>query len=220
MILTRHLLVILTISVIAFFNYPEIDISHSNNNHDSFVFGESSVTNLSVLFNKSTNASFNAEGTINTLLFPQDELYDSKTEIKDVNTNFSSKYLIGGKWRVDVLNGNITYFKSNFTMIDTTGENIHFHTIVYKPGSHKPADQDIRHNTGILYIDNYNNSVRFYCNVNIYTNNVLEWENVPLTVSFINQKIISIDIKDKKTQEHFLRDPLYGLITSIDQISQ
>jgi len=56
--------------------------------------------------------------------------------------------------------------------------------------------------------------------VDVYTNGVLEWENVPIRVSFINSKVIMIDIKDEKTVEHFLKSPIYGLINSIDLIQQ
>ena len=196
-------------------------IFNDNNNFDSHVYGQTSVTDPASLMDESANSSFNAEGTINTILFLQDaSINNTQPIVKDINTNLSSKYLLGGKWRVDVLNNNVTYFKSNFTMIEADGSLIHFHTIVYKPISNQPVDQGPQDRLGILLKNKSNNTKVFNCNVDIYTNGVLEWKDVPIKVSLINEKVIVMDIKDKKTLEHFLKNPIYGLINSIDLIHQ
>ena len=196
-------------------------IFNDNNNFDSRVYGQTSVADPASLMDESANSSFNAAGTINTILFLQDASSNNTQPIvKDINTNLSSKYLLGGKWRVDVINDNVTYFKSNFTMIEADGNDIHFHTIAYKPISNQSIDQGPQDRLGILLKNNSNNTQIFNCNVDIYTNGVLEWEDVPITVSLINEKVIVMDIKDKKTLEHFLKNPIYGLINSIDLIHQ
>ncbi|MGI0030283.1 MAG: hypothetical protein ACRD80_01700 [Nitrososphaeraceae archaeon] len=197
-------------------------IFNDNNSVDSIVYGQTSVTDpASLKMDESANSAFNAEGTINTLLFLQDASSNNTQPIvKDINTILSSKYLLGGKWRVDVLNNNVTYFKSNFTMIEADGSDIHFHTIVYKPISNQPIDQGPQDRLGILLKNKSNNTQVFNCNVDIYTNGVLEWKDVPITVSLINEKVIVMDIKDKMTLEHFLKNPIYGLINSIDLIHQ
>jgi hypothetical protein len=178
------------------------------------------MTNASDPIYQTSNSSFNGEGTINTILFLHDASNSTKPIVKDINTNSSSKYILGGKWRIDVLKGNLTYFKSNFTMIEVDGRGIHFHTIVYKPVSNESVDQDIKDRLGILYIDRSNNSSGFRCNVDIYTNGVLEWKDVPITVSLVKEKVILMEIDDKKSLEHFLKNPIYGLINSIDLIQQ
>lgn len=208
-------------NLISFMICLQFLIFNDNNNFDSHVFGQASVTDPASLMDESANSSFNAEGTINTILFLRDESSNNTQPIvKDINTNLSSKYLLGGKWRVDVLNNNVTYFKSNFTMIEADGSLIHFHTIVYKPISNQPVDQGPQDRLGILLKNKSNNTQVFNCNVDIYTNGVLEWKDVPITVSLINEKVIAMDIKDKKTLEHFLKNPIYGLINSIDLIHQ
>lgn len=208
-------------NLISFMICLQFLIFNDNNNFDSHVYGQASVTDPASLMDESANSSFNAEGTINTILFLRDESSNNTQPIvKDINTNLSSKYLLGGKWRVDVLNNNVTYFKSNFTMIEADGSLIHFHTIVYKPISNQPVDQGPQDRLGILLKNKSNNTQVFNCNVDIYTNGVLEWKDVPITVSLINEKVIAMDIKDKKTLEHFLKNPIYGLINSIDLIHQ
>jgi len=222
MILGRNWTFISIFNLISFMICLQFLIFNDNNNIDSIVYGQTSIIiDPASLMDESANSSFNAEGTINTILFLQDASSNNTQPIfKDINTNQSSKYLLGGKWRVDVLNNNVTYFKSNFTMIEVDGSDIHFHTIVYKPISNQPVDQGPQDRLGILLKNKSNNTQVFNCNVDIYTNGVLEWKDVPITVSLINEKVIVMDIKDKKTLEHFLKNPIYGLINSIDLIHQ
>ncbi|HYY86831.1 MAG TPA: hypothetical protein VE594_06985 [Nitrososphaeraceae archaeon] len=183
---------------------------------DSKAYGQT-LTNVSDIVYQNSNSSYNAEGTINTILFLQDS-NSTKPIVKDINTNSSSKYLLGGKWRIDVLKDKLTYFKSNFTMIEVDGKGIHFHTIVYKPLSNESTGRDLQSGPLALYKKKSNDSLGFKCNVDIYTNGVLEWKDVPITVSLVNDKVIVMDINDKKSLEHFLKNPIYGLINSIDAI--
>jgi hypothetical protein len=220
MILTRYWFIISVISLSAVLVVFEIFIFYPHNDFDSNAYGQTSVTEPPNLGVEVTNSSFNAEGTINTILFLRGESNDTQSELNDINTNLSSKYLLGGKWRVDVSKDNVTYFKTNFTMIETDGRNIHYHTIVYKPVSNQSVSQDMQGKLGTFFKNKGSNSSGFNCNVDVYTNGVLEWENVPTTVSFINSKVIMIDIKDVKTVQHFLKSPIYGLINSIDLIQQ
>ena len=220
MILTRYSFIISVISLSAVLVIFGIFIFYSHNDFDSYAYGQTSVTEPRNLGVEPTNSSFNAEGTINTILFLRGESNDTQSELNDINTNLSSKYLLGGKWRVDVSKDNVTYFKTNFTMIETDGLNIHYHTIVYKPVSNQSVSQDMQGKLGTFFKNKGSNSSGFNCNVDVYTNGVLEWENVPTTVSFINSKVIMIDIKDVKTVEHFLKSPIYGLINSIELIQQ
>ena len=214
----HNLLIISTVNLISFMICLQIFISSEYDYFDSNAYGQSFMTNASDLIYQTSNSSFNAEGTINTIIFLQDASNSTKPIVKDINTNSSAKYLLGGKWRIDVLKDNLTYFKSNFTMIEVDGRGIHFHTIIYKPVSNESVDHDIKDRLGILYKNKNNNSPGFKCNVDIYTNGVLEWKDVPMTVSLVNEKVIMIDINDKKSLEHFLKNPIYGLINSIDLI--
>jgi hypothetical protein len=220
MISTRYWLIISVISLSAVLGIFEIFIFYPHNDFDSYVYGQTSVTEPPNSDVERTNSSFNAEGTINTILFLRGKSNDTQPVVNDINTNLSTKYLLGGKWRVDVLKDNVTYFKTNFTMIETDGRNIHYHTIVYKQVSNQSVSQDMQGKLGTFFNNKGSNSSGFNCNVDVYTNGVLEWENVPITVSFINSKVIMIDIKDEKTVEHFLKSPIYGLINSIDLIQQ
>jgi predicted RNA-binding protein len=216
----HNLLIISTINSISLVICLQIFVFSEYDYFDSNAYGQTFMTNVSDLSYQTSNSSFNAEGTVNTILFLQDTSYSTKPIVKDINTNSSSKYLLGGKWRIDVLKDNLTYFKSNFTMIEVDGRGIHFHTIVYKPVSNESVDHNIKDRLGILFKNKSDNSSGFKCNVDIYTNGVLEWQDVPMTVALVNEKVIMMDIDDKKSLEHFLKNPIYGLINSIDLIQQ
>jgi hypothetical protein len=218
MVSSRPWLIISIINLVVFGIYFQAFFSDEYDNVNSNIYGQTSMTNISDLIYQSSNSSFNAEGTINTILFMHVSSNNTQPIIKDINTNSSAKYLLGGKWRIDVLKDNVTYFKSNFTMIEVDGKGIHFHTIVYKPVSNESADHILQDRLGILYKNKSDNSSGFKCNVDIYTNGVLEWKDVPMTVSLVNEKVIVMDINDKISLEHFLKNPIYGLINSIDLI--
>jgi len=216
MILIRKLLIISIINLVFFVICFQI-LSNEYDHAGSKLYGQT-LTNVSDIVYQTSNSSYNAEGTINTILFLQDLSNSTKPILKDINTNSSSKYLLGGKWRIDVLEDKLTYFKSNFTMIEVDGKGIHFHTIVYKPLPNQSTDGDLQGGIGALYKNESNDYWGFKCNVDIYTNGVLEWKDVPITVSLVNEKVIIMDINDKKSLEHFLKNPIYGLINSIDPI--
>ena len=218
MVSSRYWLIISIINLVGFGICFQAFFSDEYDYFNSNIYGQTSMTNISDLIYQSSNSSFNAEGTINTILFMQGSSNSTKPIVKDINTNSSAEYLLGGKWRIDVLKDNVTYFKSNFTMIEVDGRGIHFHTIVYKPVSNDSADRNLQDRLGIMYKNKTDNSSGFNCNVDIYTNGVLEWKDVPMTVSLVNEKVIVMDIKDKKSLEHFLKNPIYGLINSIDLI--
>lgn len=218
MISSRNLLIFSIINLVLFVICFQI-VYNEYDHVDSNVYGQT-LTNASDIVYQTSNSSYNAEGTINTILFLQDLSNNTKPNVKDINTNSSSKYLLGGKWRIDVLKDRLTYFKSNFTMIEVDGTGIHFHTIVYKPLLNESAERDPQDRLGTLYKNKDNDYLGFKCNVDIYTNGVLEWKDVPITVSLVNEKVIVMNINDKKSLEHFLNNPIYGLINSIDLIKQ
>ena len=101
MILSRYWFIFSFINLVTFTVCLEFIILHEYNNFDSYIYGQTAFTNSSALVDKSTNTSLNAEGTINTILFSQDTSNNTKPLVKDINTNHSSKYLLGGKWRLD-----------------------------------------------------------------------------------------------------------------------
>lgn len=169
------------------------------------------------------NKSFNAEGTINTVLYG-DTLSDngslSNDSSGDLNFNVSESYVLGGKWRLDVISNNVTYFKANITMLTTEGQGEHFHVIVYKPVSR--GISLLASNTqgqGNLHSNPGNNTSSFSGFVDIITNGVLQWRDVPMIASIYDNHVLRIYLDKFATNSHFLDKHIIGLINSIEPIS-
>lgn len=185
---------------------------------------DDSITNRSIL--QHANESFNAEGSIDTVILGH-TLPDKGTIKKDsqqnLNVNVSEKYVLGGKWRLDVANDTVTYFKANITMITTEGQQQHFHLMVYKP--QKPSPRGISmlaSNTdrgGNFYFNSDNNTLSFFGSADVTTNSVLEWKGTPISVSMYNNNVLKIYLDKIATHNHFFGKPIYGIVDSIEPMS-
>src|SRR5918997_6347481 len=104
---------------------------------------------------------FNIEGTINSQVSAKpEEVGINKNNLAKLATNIPSEiYLLDGRWRLDVSEGNVTYFKSNITMITITGMEIHDHLIDFKP---------------------------FTSEMGLLTNNTLSAQNISITIAANN----------------------------------
>lgn len=172
------------------------------------------------------NESFNAEGTIDTVI--SDHVLPNQGTIKNdsqqnLNVNISAKYVLGGKWRLDVANETVTYFKSNITMITTEGQQQHFHLIVYKPQKPSPLGISLlTSNTdkgGNFYFNSENNTLSFLGSADVTTNSGLEWKGIPITVSMYCNNVLKIYLDKIATHNHFFGKPIYGIVDSIEPMS-
>jgi len=193
-------------------------------NSSSSDLSDDFIANRSIL--QQPNESFNAEGTIDTVLV--DHLLPNKGTLKNDSQrnmiiNSSEKYILGGKWRLDVANETVTYFKSNITMITTEGQQQHFHLIVYKPQKPSPlgislltSDTDKGRN---FYFNSANNTLSFLGSADVTANSALEWKGIPITVSMYDNNVLKIYLDNIATHNHFFGKPIYGIVDSIEPIS-
>src|SRR5918993_856771 len=113
----------------------------ADNNHNFNFLSNTTFINNNNTTTDSANVTslisddFNIEGTINSQVSAKpEEVGIKKNNLAKLATNVPSQiYLLDGRWRLDVAGGNVTYFKSNITMITITGMEIHDHLIVFKP---------------------------------------------------------------------------------------
>ena len=217
----------------------------ADNNHD-FNF----LTNTTFINNKTTTDSanittlisddFNIEGTINSQVSAKpEEVGIKKNNLAKLATNVPSQiYLLDGRWRLDVAGGNVTYFKSNITMITITGTEIHDHLIVFKPytsemglltnntlSAHNISITTAANNNSISQNANNNsisqnayNNIIFSGAADITSNGVMQWRDVPISVSILNDKVISIALDSNRIDNHFFGAPIYGLVGSIEPL--
>lgn len=175
-----------------------------------------------IVQNDELNKSFNAEGTINTNLDAQDLVNTqsfNNVSSGTLDANVSEGYVLGGKWRLDVINNNVTYFKANITMVSTNGQGEHFHVIVYKPVSH--GISLLASNTqgqGNFFSNPGNNTISFSGSVDIVTNGVLQWRDLPMITSIYDNKVLRIYLDKIAINSHFLDKDIFGLVNSVEPI--
>jgi hypothetical protein len=212
------LLIVLSINNESIFAQSQALNSSNSDRSDDF------NANRSIL--QHPNESFNAEGTIDTVIF--DHVLPNQGTIKNdsqqnLNVNLSPKYVLGGKWRLDVANETVTYFKSNITMITTEGQQQHFHLIVYKPQKPSPLGISLlTSNTdkgGNFYFNSENNTLSFLGSADVTTNSGLEWKGIPITVSMYGNNVLKIYLDKIATHNHFFGKPIYGIVDSIEPMS-
>ena len=208
-----------------------------NNNNFNFLANTTFINNNNTTTTDSANITtlisddFNIEGTINSQVSAKSkEVGTSKNNLATLATNIPSPiYLLDGRWRLDVSGGNVTYFKSNITMITITGMEIHDHLIVFKPYTSEMGlltnNTLSAHNISITTAANNNsisqnayNNIIFSGAADITSNGVMQWRDVPISVSILNDKVISIALDSNRIDDHFFDAPIYGLVGSIEPL--
>ena len=63
------------------------------------------------------------------------------------------------------------------------------------------------------------NSIIFSGAADIISNGVMQWRDVPISVSILNDKVISIALDSNRIDDHFFGSPIYGLVGSIEPLA-
>ena len=154
------------------------------------------------------------------------------------SNNSSQDNILSGKWRIDVVNGNVEYFKSNMTMTRSNGTDMHDHQIEFKSDdpeillfpnntaviSPNPATVEIAalnssgSDKNITSVSRTDDTIIFSGVADIITNGVIEWRGVPTSVSIFNGNSINMKLDPKIVNNHFSDIPIYGSVKSIEPI--
>jgi hypothetical protein len=190
------------------------------------------------------DGNFRIEGTLK----PDTVQPVSRGEQLTLNQNMSSdsdsstslpEGLLGGSWKIDVVNGNVEYFASNVTMVTSAGTEMHDHLIEFK--SNNPNVMLLPNNTAVTNPDSSmteiaalnfsksddenitrlsrsDNTIGFSGAADIQTNGVIEWRQIPIAVTIINRSEINIEIDPKTVNSHFSEMPIYGSVNSVEPL--
>src|SRR5215212_7369039 len=196
----------------------------ADNNNNKTTIDSANITTL-------INDDFNIEGTITSQVSAKPEdVRINKNNLTKLAANVPSEiYLLDGRWRLDVSGGNVTYFKSNITMITVTGMEIHDHLIVFKPYTSEMGlltnNTLSAHTINITTAANNNsisqnayNSIIFSGAADIISNGVMQWRDVPISVSILNDKVFIFVLDSNRIDNHFFGSPIYGLVDSIEPL--
>jgi hypothetical protein len=132
-------------------------------------------------------ASLTAQGTINSLISaPQ------------------TKWIATGNWSMDVNNGNVTSFITNMLWYNDNGTATHTHEI-----------QNFKSTEGKMLTLQPDNSLFLKGLVDVGTNQRMVWKNVHSTIDIKGGKTIVISLDHKQTNNHFAKQSIYGVVTSL-----
>jgi hypothetical protein len=136
-------------------------------------------------------ASLTAQGTINSLISaPQ------------------NKWIATGNWSMDVNNGKVTSFITNMLWYNDNGTATHTHEI-----------QNFKSTEGKMLTVQPDNSLFLKGLVDVGTNQRMVWKNVHSTIDIKGGKTIVISLDHKQTNNHFAKQSIYGVVTSLTPCS-
>ncbi|MEO9321284.1 MAG: hypothetical protein ABI361_11485 [Nitrososphaera sp.] len=148
-----------------------------------------------------TGSNFSATGQITSLVVPK-----VATSATGNLSNSPPAYLLAGKWAMKSIDGNITSFSANLTMVRTDGLDRHVHQLAnFRP----------QNTSGTIVFDK-NGTAGVSGKLDIYLNGKPEWSNVSATVSFshFNTVKIVLNSTNPAVANHFGRQPIYGVTGS------
>ena len=114
------------------------------------------------------------------------------------------KFILSGDWKLVTDKGKITNFTSEFYTGHVNGANNHTHQITsLRVDDDRPIQLSTDGNMEISGL------------TDVKTNGKSAWNDVPTTISISKGRTISIDISDNGTQQHFMGQPIYGIVKDL-----
>ena len=149
--------------------------------------------------NSSINANritFSSIGTISSLVITVPE--------NEFNITNAFKVILTGDWVLNVHNGTVTNFESNFLASPMDGSRGHIHQI---------TNFSTKENE-MIQLTPDNNSLSINGTADIKINGITIWNNVDLSI-IIKESTITIDPNDKQTDNHFGDQQIYGIVNRL-----
>src|SRR5919199_128439 len=169
----------------------------------------------STKMNENTNATqatasaspiktFSANGDISSLIFVTQKPINAT--INPSSLSNTTKFVLSGDWNLTVNTGKVTGFTAKFIKVLNDGSRWHTHDIInFKPSSI---------NNTIVQLSQ-DKSASIQGTVDIKLNNTSAWNNVKSNISISKGKVITINLDNIATGNHFQGQPIYGVVESI-----
>ena len=124
-----------------------------------------------------------------------------------------------GNWSLDVVDGEVQHFGSDFVMITSDGNQLHTHSVKNMTNTTSQVSPPAKVETLLtpsskpimLSPDNTTTLVGL---TDITTNGTAQWSDVLTTVSILNGNVFNL-LLNPGDIEHFNGMPIYGTVTSI-----
>ena len=142
--------------------------------------------------------TFSAKGSINSLVI--------KDGAQQQQPNEQTSYVLDGKWKLEVVNGNATDFSSKFTMVHLDGTSRHYMILMNFKQDNATAGTIQVQPDGTTTIKGILDVIEKKDFLNPEFSNV----NTQITINKYNT--ISINVDDSQTNQHFAGQPIRGVV--------
>jgi hypothetical protein len=148
--------------------------------------------------------TFSANGDISSLIFVTQKPINAT--INPSSLSDATKFVLSGDWNLTVNTGKVTNFAAKFIKVLNDSSKWHTHDII----NFKPSDIN---NTIVQLSPDKSASIQG--TVDIKLNNTSAWNNVKSNISISKGKVITINLDNNATSNHFQGQPIYGVVESI-----
>jgi hypothetical protein len=167
----------------------------------SIAYGQTAETTDTATATISTTGgqnTFSAKGSLNSLVIKDGAQPQQPSE--------QTSYVLDGKWKLEVINGNVTDFISKFTMVHLDGTNRHYIILMnFKQDNATAGTVQVQPDgtttiKGILDVIEKSD----------FLNPEFDDVNTQITINKYNT--ISINVDDAQTNQHFAGQPIRGVV--------
>ena len=169
----------------------------------SLVYGQTAETTDTATATAPTTGgqnTFSAKGSINSLVIKDGNQQQTPTQF-----NEQTSYVVDGKWKLEVVNGNVTDFSSKFTMVHLDGTNRHYMILMNFKQDNATAGTIQVQPDGTTTI----NGILDVIEKKDFLNPEFSDVNTQITINKYNT--ISINVDDAQTNQHFAGQPIRGV---------
>ena len=148
--------------------------------------------------------TFTASGDISSLIFVTQKPINAT--INPSSLSDTTKFVLSGDWNLTVNTGKVTNFAAKFIKVLNDSSRWHTHDII----NFKPSNIN---NTIVRLSPDKSASIQG--TVDIKLNNTNAWNNVKTNILISKGKVITINLDNNATSNHFQGQPIYGVVESI-----
>jgi hypothetical protein len=148
--------------------------------------------------------TFSANGDISSLIFVTQKPINAT--INPSSLSNATKFVLSGDWNLTVNTGKVMNFAAKFIKVLNDSSKWHTHDII----NFKPSNTN---NTIVQLSPDKSTSIQG--TVDIKLNNTSAWNNVKTNILISKGKVITINLDNNATSNHFQGQPIYGVVESI-----
>jgi hypothetical protein len=161
-------------------------------------------TNGNTTGSTSPTSTFSANGDISSLIFVTQKPINAT--INSASLSNATKFVLSGDWNLTVSTGKVTNFAAKFIKVLNDSSKWHTHDII----NFKPSNT----NNTIVQLSP-DKSASIPGTVDIKLNNTSAWNDVKTNILISKGKVITINLDNNATSNHFQGQPIYGVVQSI-----